>query len=35
MGEKKCFDDFLNSIVIPYILLCSVGTAHFEGKFVY
>ena len=32
MGEKKNFDDFQQSIVIPYILLGSVGTVHFEGK---
>ena len=31
MREKKNFDDFLNSIVIPYIMPCSVGTADFEG----
>ena len=30
--EKKNFNDFLQSIVISYILLCSVGTVHLEGK---
>ena len=34
MDEKKNFDDFLQLIVIPYILLCSFGTVHFERKIV-
>ena len=34
MGEKKNFVDFLQSLVIPYILLCSVGPVHFEDKVV-
>ena len=38
--RKKCEksvknDDLLQSVVTPYILLCSVGTEHFEGKVVY
>ena len=35
MGEKDNFDDLLQSILIPYILLCSIGTVHSEGKVVY
>ena len=35
MGEKKNFDDFLQSTVMQYILLCSVGTVHFEDKVIY
>ena len=35
MHEEKNFDNFLQSIVILYIWLCSVGTAHFEGRVVY
>ena len=35
MREKKNFDDFLQSIVMLYILLCGVGTVHFEGKVFY
>ena len=31
---KKIFDGFLQSIVIPYILLCCFGTVHFEDKVV-
>ena len=33
--KKTNFDDFLQSIVTPYILLCSVGNVYFEGKIVY
>ena len=35
MGEQKNFDDFLQSIVILYILPCRIGTVHFESKAVY
>ena len=35
MHEEKNFANFLKSIVILYIWLCSVGTAHFEGRVVY
>ena len=34
MSEKKNFD-FLQSIVIPWTFLCSVGTVHFESKVIY
>ena len=34
MDEKK-LDDFLQSIFIPYILLCGVGTVHLKGKVDY